>query len=131
MSNSAPGFARHPNHRVTVTPSPRQVRVLVGDTVIADSRKTLEVDESRHDRVWYVPPEDVDEQRLRPTTTTTYCPFKGQASYWSIDSEAMTIADAVWAYLTPFDECRRLAGYYAFYADRVRLEVDGEVQRPT
>jgi uncharacterized protein (DUF427 family) len=131
MSNSAPGFASYPNHRVTVTPSARRVCVLVGDTVIADSSSTLEVDESRHDRVWYVPPEDVDEQRLRPTTTATYCPFKGHASYWSIDSGGLTVTDAVWAYLTPYDECSRLAGYYAFYPDRVRLEVDGEVQRPT
>jgi uncharacterized protein (DUF427 family) len=131
MSNSAPGFASYPNHRVTVTPSRQHVRVLVGEAVVADSRRALQVDESRHGRVWYVPPEDVAEQHLHPTSTTTYCPFKGHASYWTIDAGGLTISDAVWSYLTPYDECISLSGYYAFYSDRVRLEVDGQVQRPT
>jgi uncharacterized protein (DUF427 family) len=131
MSNPAPGFATYPNHLVTVTPSRQHVRVLVGDSIIADTNNALQVDESRHERVWYVPPEDVDERRLRPTATSSYCPFKGHASYWAIDAAGLTIPDAVWAYPSPYDECSDLAGYYAFYVDRVRLEVDGQVQRPT
>jgi len=126
MSNPAPGFARYPHHRVVANPTPQHVRALVGDTVIADSRATLLVEESRHDPVWYFPPDDVDEQHLLPTATSTYCPFKGHASYWSIQAQGETLEDAVWAYLEPFDECQALTGYYAFYPDRVRLEVAGE-----
>jgi uncharacterized protein (DUF427 family) len=131
MSNPAPGFTRYPEHRVTLTPSDQRVRVLAGGTVIADSRGAIRVEESRHDRVWYLPPDDVDERRLQPTTTQTYCPFKGHASYWAIDAGDHTIPDAAWSYLAPYDECGALAGYYAFYPDRVRVEVDGAVQRPT
>jgi uncharacterized protein (DUF427 family) len=131
MSNPAPGFSKHPNHRVVATQSPRHVRVLVGDAVIADSRAAFQVEESQHHPVWYFPPDDVDQRVLRPTETTTYCPFKGHASYYAIDAGGQSLEDAVWSYLAPFDECRALAGYYAFYADQVSLEVDGQPQRPT
>ncbi len=130
MNNPAPGFARHPDHRVIATRTPRHVRVLVGDTVLADSRAAFLVEESRHDPVWYFPPEHVAQDRLTPTESTSYCPFKGHASYWTIDASGETLKDAVWAYLAPFDECRALAGYFAFYPDRVQLEVGGEAQRP-
>ena len=96
----------------------------------ADTRAAFRVEESRHEPVWYFPPEDVNARLLAPTETTTYCPFNGHASYWTIDAEGERSPDAVWAYLAPYDECRALAGYYAFYPDRVRLEVGGEVQRP-
>lgn len=131
MNNPAPGFAEYPNHRVVATRTPRHVRVLLGDTVLADSRAAFRVEESGHDPVWYFPPDDVDRSRLTPTGTTTYCPFKGHASYWTIHAQGESLEDAVWAYLAPYDECRALAGCFAFYPDRVRIEVDGEVQRPT
>lgn len=131
MSNPAPGFTRYPNHRVMATQSPRHVRVLLGDVLLADSRAAFLVEESGHDPVWYFPPNDVDEHHLTPTETSSYCPFKGHASYWSISVGGQSVPDAVWAYLAPFDECRALAGYYAFYPDQVRIEVDGAVQRPT
>jgi uncharacterized protein (DUF427 family) len=131
MSNPAPGFAQHPNHRVVATSKPRHVRVLVGDDVVADSRAAFEVEESRHDPVWYFPPEDVNQRLLLPTDSTSYCPFKGHASYYTLDAGGQHLEDVAWSYLAPFDECRMLAGYVAFYADRVTLEVDGEAQRPT
>ncbi|MFU8817942.1 MAG: DUF427 domain-containing protein [Pseudomonadales bacterium] len=126
MSNSAPGYTSYPDHRVVAAQPPRHVRVLVNDTVIADSRAAILVEESRHDPVWYFPPNDVVEQSLQPSDRSSYCPFKGHASYWSIVTPGATLDDAVWAYLTPYDEFRALAGYYAFYRDRVRLEVAGE-----
>jgi uncharacterized protein (DUF427 family) len=131
MSNPAPGFAKHPNYRVVATQTPQRARVLVGDTVIADSRAAFEVAETNHPPVWYFPPKDVDEERLEPSETTSYCPFKGRASYWNVTAEDRTVADAAWAYLEPYDECRALTGYYAFYPDRVRVEVGGTEQRPT
>jgi uncharacterized protein (DUF427 family) len=131
MSHSAPGFAQYPNHRVTATQSPRHVRVLAGERVIADSRAAFRVEESRHEPVWYFPPDDVDTSLLTPTEHTTYCPFKGHASYWSIDAPGEHRDNVVWAYLQPYDECRPLAGYFAFYQEQVTLEVDGAVQRPT
>src|SRR5690606_7674710 len=101
------------------------------DQVVADSRAALLVEESRHDPVWYFPPEHVDQRMLIPTQTTTYCPFKGYASHYTIDAAGGQLEDAAWSYQAPFDECRALAGYIAFYADRVRIEAEGEPQRPT
>ena len=134
MNNPAPGFTKYPAHRVVATQSPRRVRALVGEVVIADSRAALEVEESRHDPVWYFPPADVDLARLTPTESTTYCPFKGHASYWTIEADGERLEDAAWAYPAPYDECRSLAGYIAFYPARVRLEVAAVApspQRPT
>ena len=74
MSNPAPGFARHPDHRVTVTRRSNRVRALVVDGVVADSRAAFLVEESGHDPVWYFPPEDVREGRLIPTKSSSYCP---------------------------------------------------------
>ena len=126
MSNPAPGFSRYPDHRVVITPSARHVRALCRGEVIAETRAAFEVDESRHDPVWYFPPEDVRQHLLVPSDTTSYCPFKGHASYFTVELGANAVADAAWAYLTPFDECLALAGYYAFYTDRVTIEVDDE-----
>jgi len=97
MSHPAPGFAQYPNHRVTATQSPRHVRVRAGETVIADSHAAFRVEESRHEPVWYFPPDDVDTRLLIPTEHTTYCPFKGHASYWIIDAPGERRDNAVWA----------------------------------
>lgn len=127
-ANPAPGFSRHPGHVVDATPEPLPVRVLAGDRVIADTRAALRVTESRHDTVWYLPPDDVDWSLLCATDTSTYCPFKGHASYYSIDTTRDgddRLVDAVWSYRTPYDECRVLRDYLAFYPDRVTVEVGG------
>lgn len=129
MSNPAPGFSKYPNHTVVATQSPRHVRALVDGEVIADTRSAFQVEESRHDSVWYFPPDDVDRRRLVPTESTSHCPFKGHASYFSIETGDRILEDVVWSYQAPYDECRALRGYYAFYPDRVVLEVDGEPQR--
>ena len=126
MSNQAPGFESHPNYEVKIEPSGARVRALVGDTVVADSTAALAVTESRHRAVWYLPMTDVDQALLTRTDTSTYCPFKGHASYWRIATPDVSLEDAVWSYETPFDECQPLAGYVAFYTDKVALEVDGE-----
>lgn len=131
MTNPAPGFARHPDHRVTITRSPKHVRALAGDEVVADSRAALLVEESGHDPVWYFPLQDVRDGRLVPTESASYCPFKGHASYFTVEAGGARLEDAAWAYPTPYDECRPLAGHVAFYPDRVAIEVDGRTQRPT
>jgi uncharacterized protein (DUF427 family) len=126
MSNQAPGFEAHPNYEVKIEPSSAHVRALVGDTVVADTKAALAVTESRHRAVWYLPMTDVDQALLTRTDTSTYCPFKGHASYWSIATPDVNLEDAVWSYEAPFDECQPLTGYVAFYTDKVALEVDGE-----
>jgi uncharacterized protein (DUF427 family) len=125
MSNAAPGFDTHPNYEVKIEASTARVRALVGDTVVADTTNALAVTESRHRPVWYLPMQDLDQALLTRTDTSTYCPFKGHASYWSIATSEAAVEDAIWGYEAPFDECQPLLGYVAFYTDKVQLEVDG------
>jgi uncharacterized protein (DUF427 family) len=128
MSESAPGFASHPEYRVDITPTTQRIRALVDGVPIADTRQALEVVESRHHPVWYIPLADVDEATIQATDHTTYCPFKGHASYWSILVAGRTLENTVWGYRTPYTECAPLKDHVAFYTDRVALEIDGAPQ---
>jgi len=123
MANPAPGFVKKPEHRVDLHPDSRRVRVSFGGVVIADSSATLRVEETGHGPVHYIPEKDVRIDLLRPTDHSTHCPFKGDASYWTIEvagaDGARRSENAVWAYQTPFDEMHDLAGHYAFYDSRV------------
>lgn len=123
MANPAPGYAKNPEHRVDLLPETRRVRVTFAGTVIADSRAAVRVEETGHDPVLYLPEKDVRLDLMRPTEHKTYCPFKGNCSYWTIEVEGaggpQRSENAVWAYRTPYDEAAGLAGHYAFYKSRV------------
>lgn len=119
MPNPAPGSAAHPDHRVDLVPEPRRLKVVFAGVTIADSASTLRVEETGHGPVHYFPPKDVRTDLLRPSERHTRCPFKGEASYWTIAAPGKTAEDAVWAYPEPYDEVAGLAGYFAFYGNRV------------
>jgi uncharacterized protein (DUF427 family) len=123
MANRAPGFAQRPDYRVDLVPETRRVRVELAGVTIADSGNALRVEESGHGPVHYVPERDVRLDLLHPTEHRTRCPYKGEASYWTIEVPAASgvrrSENAVWAYPTPYDEVAGLAGHYAFYATRV------------
>jgi uncharacterized protein (DUF427 family) len=124
MSNPAPGFASRPDYRVDLLPEKRRVKVVFGGVTIADSNAALRVEETGHDPVHYLPEKDVRLDLMRPTEHHTRCPYKGEASYWTIEVPAENGSvrrseNAVWAYPTPYDEVPGLAGYYAFYTSRV------------
>lgn len=123
MANPAPGYAKNPGHRVDLVPEQRRVRVTFAGAVIADSTDTVRVEETGHGPVHYFPAKDVRLDLMRPTDHKTYCPFKGECSYWTVKADAREAENAVWAYPEPYDEARGLAGHYAFYASRVdRIE---------
>jgi uncharacterized protein (DUF427 family) len=124
MPNPAPGFVSRPDHRVDLLPAGQRVTVKFGGVTIADSSEALRVEETGHDPVYYLPEKDVRLDLIRPTEQHTRCPYKGEASYWTIEvpAEAGSIRrseNAVWAYLSPYDEVSGLADYYAFYPNRV------------
>ena len=125
--SAAPGFETHPDYEVQITPAGRHIRVLVGDTVIAESTDAVTVLETKHRPVYYLPWADLDESRLSKTDTDTYCPFKGHASYWSVTAGGETVEDAIWSYEQPYDECLSLKAYASFYTNKVDVEVDGKV----
>ncbi|MEQ8691092.1 MAG: DUF427 domain-containing protein [Pseudomonadales bacterium] len=123
MSNPAPGWQKYPDHIVDLKPYPGTVSVRAGDQLIAHSERAIEVVESRHGTVWYLPLEDVQAE-LSASDTETYCPFKGYASYRNLELPEATIADALWLYESPYDECAAIQGYVSFYTDKVTVNAE-------
>jgi uncharacterized protein (DUF427 family) len=109
-----------PDHPITIEPNPARVLVKVGDTVLADTRGALTLREASYPPVQYVPLEDVDTSLLTATDHATYCPYKGDASYYTI-----TVGDegenAVWEYRAPYAPVAEIKGHVAFYTNRVQL----------
>ena len=119
MANPAPGWVNKPEHRVDLHPDTHRVKVMFGGKVVADSISALRVEETGHDPVYYIPAKDMTLGLMKKTEHTTYCPFKGTASYWTIEAGDKHAENAIWGYETPYDETARLAGHYAFYTSRV------------
>ncbi len=112
-------YHKFPDYRVDLDPSATRVRVRFGGEVVADSDRTLVVRETKHEPVVYFPREDVRFDLLEPTSHTTFCPFKGEASYWTLRVGDRAEENVVWSYDNPFDEVAGLKHYVSFYADRV------------
>jgi uncharacterized protein (DUF427 family) len=110
-----------PDHPITVTPAGTTVAVRLGDRVIATTDDALVLQESTYPAVYYLPLEAVDADVLEPSTHETYCPFKGDASYYSLRNGDSVAEDAVWSYVAPYDAVSEIAGHVAFYPDRVEI----------
>lgn len=125
----APGFAKHPDYRIDLLPCAKRVRVQFGGETVADSTRVMLMRETAHVPVYYFPPDDVDGTLLAPTRHATFCPFKGDASYWSVTAAGQIAENAVWSYASPFAEVAAVGGYRAFYWDRMDawFEEDEEV----
>ncbi len=95
------------------------IRAGFNGTTIAESTRALRVLETGHAPVIYFPHDDVRMECLQRSDHTTFCPFKGDASYWTLRVGDRSAADAVWSYEDPFDEVAEIAGYLAFYRDRL------------
>jgi uncharacterized protein (DUF427 family) len=117
--NKAPGFAKHPDHRVDLASEPVRVRVTFNGEVIADSRDALTVRETGYEPVYYLPRADIRMERLERTQHHSRCPFKGEASYWSVRVGDRIAENAVWSYETPYDEVLGIKERLAFWKGRV------------
>ena len=113
------GFKTNPQYRITFEPSPRRVRVKFNKEWIADSTDARLLFETRHLPVYYFPRRDVRMDLLRPTNHHTFCPYKGEASYWTIAAGGRSAENAVWGYPDPFEEVSEISDFLAFYWDRV------------
>lgn len=111
-----------PDHPITITPNARRVRVTAGDVVIAETARALTLQEAKYPAVQYVPREDANMALLERTNRTTHCPYKGDASYYSVKAGARTLDNAIWTYETPFPAMAEIAGHLAFYPDKVKIE---------
>ena len=108
-----------PDHPITIERNPERVVVSLGGHVIADSREALVLKEAAYPPVQYIPRRDVDMTLLERTAHSSYCPFKGDASYYSIPVGGPRSANAVWTYETPYPAVAEIKDHLAFYPDRV------------
>lgn len=112
-------------HPITVEPTGKHVIVRVNGEVVADTREALTLQESTYPAVQYIPLSDVVQDRLRHSDTETYCPFKGDASYYHVVTAAgETVDDAIWTYEKPYPAVAVIAGHVAFYPDKADIAVE-------
>lgn len=118
---------RDPYKRVDAIQSSRHVQVILGGQLIADTRRPVLVFETGMPTRYYFPKEDVRMDLLDPTETSTRCPYKGIASYWSVKTPDNVYKDIVWSYVNPLPEIPKIAGLFSFYNERVdTIYVEGE-----
>jgi uncharacterized protein (DUF427 family) len=108
-----------PDHPISIERNSSRVVVSVGGRVIADTRDALTLYEAHYPAVQYIPRKDVDMALLARTDRSTHCPYKGDASYFSIPIGGDRSVDAVWSYETPYAAVAGIKGHVAFYPDRV------------
>ncbi|WP_314173694.1 DUF427 domain-containing protein [Streptomyces winkii] len=119
------GHVRDPYHRVDVRRTSRHVVVRAGSTEVAESRRAYLLSETGLPNRFYLPPEDVRTEQLRPSATHTHCPYKGRASYRSLHTADGVIHDAAWCYEQPLEAAMRARGYLCFLAEGIETVVDG------
>jgi uncharacterized protein (DUF427 family) len=107
------------NHPITIEANPARVTVSVAGQVVADSTRSLLLRESDYPPVPYFPSEDVDFAHLDATEHTSYCPYKGEANYYSLPAGGDRSRNAVWQYRDAYPAVAEISGYLAFYPDRV------------
>jgi uncharacterized protein (DUF427 family) len=117
--SSKPMRVPGPDHPITIEPNPSRVVVTVGGRVIADTRSALTMREGKYPPVLYVPRADVDMSLLERTDHASYCPYKGDCSYYSIPSGGERSLNAVWSYEAPYAAVAQIKEHLAFYPDRV------------
>jgi uncharacterized protein (DUF427 family) len=115
---SGPGYAKSPEHEVKVSPERARLRVTLDGETLAESADALALAESGYGVVHYFPRADV-RAKLSPTTHSSYCPFKGRASYWSLAAGGRALDNVVWGYEEPYDEVAALKGHVAFWLAKI------------
>jgi len=111
-------------HPITIEPTKGRVQVRINGEIVADSTAALGLQEASLPLVQYIPLTDVVQERLTRTDTSTYCPFKGDASYYSVTTTAGdTVTDAIWTYEQPYPAVAAIAGHVAFYPNKAEITV--------
>jgi uncharacterized protein (DUF427 family) len=108
-----------PDHPISIERNPARVVVSVAGHVVADTRSALTLREADYSPVQYIPREDVDLSQLERTDHATYCPYKGDCTYYSVPAVGKKSVNAVWSYEDPYPAVAQIKGHVAFYPDRV------------
>jgi uncharacterized protein (DUF427 family) len=121
---SKPVLEPSTEHPITITPTQGRVVVRVNGETVADTHAALQLQESTLPAVQYVPFKDVVHNRLTRTETSTYCPYKGEAAYYSVTTAAGTVEDVIWFYEQPYPAVAAIADHVAFYPDKAEITVE-------
>jgi len=123
------GYASRPDYDVHFEACPKRVRVVFNGETVADSTAVMRLHETGHLPVYYFPRADVRRDLLRATAHDSFCPYKGEASYWTVAAGGREAENAVWSYEAPFEETAEIKDYFAFYWNRMDAwyEEDEEV----
>ncbi|MDH6245375.1 uncharacterized protein (DUF427 family) [Mycobacterium sp. OTB74] len=117
--NERPVLQPSAQHPITVTPTGKRVTVTVSGRTVATTDDALTLQESNYPAVQYIPMADVDPSVLAPSTTTSYCPYKGDATYLDV----LGVPDVIWTYVQPYEAVSQIAGRAAFYPDKADVLV--------
>ena len=112
-----------PDHPITITPTKERVRVTFNGKVVADSKRALVLQEAAYKPVFYIPREDAQMALFARTTNATHCPYKGDASYYSVLPAGADGVNAVWTYEQPYDAVADIREHVAFYPNKVSIEI--------
>ena len=123
MSMTKEQLTPGPDHPITIEPTGQRVTVTAGDRVIARTDNALTLREASYPPVQYVPIDDVDRSALRPSDHETYCPYKGDASYFTMNTPEGELENVIWTYEQPYEAVAEIDGHVAFYANRVDVAV--------
>ena len=112
-----------PEHPITIEPTGERVVVRIDGAVVAETTDALTLREASYAPVQYIPIADVDAKLLRRTDGSTYCPFKGDASYYALKQGEGEIEDAIWTYEEPYEAVAEIEGRVAFYPQNVEITI--------
>jgi uncharacterized protein (DUF427 family) len=115
-----------PDHPITIAPNPKHVRVTFNGRVVADTRRALTLREATYPPVLYIPRADVDMAVLARTAHATHCPYKGDASYFTLTVDGRVSENAAWSYEAPYPAMAEIKERLAFYPGRVKGIEEGE-----
>lgn len=112
-----------PDHPISIAPEPRRVTVRFAGRIVAETQRALALKEASYPPVFYFPREDARMAHFVASEKRTYCPYKGDCGYFTLQAGGETAEDAVWSYERPYAAVRQIAGHLAFYPDRVEIEL--------
>ncbi len=119
---ASPAYAKYPRHKISVIAYQGLVEIWFKRVKVARTSHALEMREADYAPVFYLPFADCQHQYFSKTRHTTFCPFKGTASYWSLESGTGRAENAVWGYENPYDEMAEIIDHVAFYTDKVTIK---------
>ena len=119
LLNPAPGFLKYPRRTLNYKPIERKIEVIFNNKIVASSNMFILLEEENYAPVMYVPRDGLFFKFMENTQHSSYCPFKGKASYWNIKVCENKIENAVWSYSDPFDEALIIKNHFAFYSGKV------------